>query len=148
MLRSTQTGAATAPGAEVAHTAAAAGAPHRGPQMEARRLRHELRQAAEARGLSVMYQPRRALADGALLGGEVTLFWPRNRLGTNSSSVLMGHLETFGMAGPVVAHALREACRAAAGWPSGVLSITGPWNLAGRRHAARTCRRGARGERP
>ena len=126
MLRSTQTRAATAPGAEGADAARAAVALHRGPQTEARRLRQELRHAAEARGLTIMFQPRRALADGALLGGEATLCWPRGRLGANSSSVLMGHLENFGMAGPVVVHALREACGAAARWPSGLLSITVP----------------------
>ncbi|HLB98679.1 MAG TPA: EAL domain-containing protein, partial [Acetobacteraceae bacterium] len=126
MLRSTQTRAATAPGADGADAGRAAGASHRGPRSEARRLRQELRHAAEARGVSVLFQPRRALADGALLGGEVTLCWPRSRLGANSSSVLMGHLENLGMAGPVVAHALREACAAAAEWPSGVLSITVP----------------------
>jgi diguanylate cyclase len=126
MPRSTQTRAATAPDAESADATRVAAARHRSPQMEARRLRQELRHTAEARGLTIMYQPRRALADGALLGGEVTLCWPRGRLGANSSSVLMGNLETLGMAGPVVAHALREACGAAAQWPSGLLSVTVP----------------------
>jgi EAL domain-containing protein (putative c-di-GMP-specific phosphodiesterase class I) len=104
----------------------AADLPRLGTPTPARRPRQAPRQAAEARGLTLLYQPRRALAGGRLLGAEATLCWPRGRLGANSASFLMGHLATLGTAGPVLAHALREACRAAAQWPSGLLSITLP----------------------
>jgi EAL domain-containing protein (putative c-di-GMP-specific phosphodiesterase class I) len=94
-----------------------------GGLVDARRLRRELRHAAEAGGFALLFQPRRALADGALLGGETSLCWPRRRGGSTSAGGLMERLELLGLAGPVVARALREACAAASRWPSGLLSI-------------------------
>lgn len=95
------------------------------PAGATRRLRQELRQAAEANGFTLLFQPRRALANGALLGAEASLRWPRGRGGAISGG-LVTHLESLGVAGPVVAWVLREACRAAALWPFGLLSVAVP----------------------
>jgi EAL domain-containing protein (putative c-di-GMP-specific phosphodiesterase class I) len=103
-----------------------------------RRLRHELRQAADEGGFSLQFQPRRALRDspgqgvreGELLGAEAQLRWPNRRGGVTPAGAFMPLLETYGMATPVLRWSLREACRAAALWPDGVLSITLPaWSL-------------------
>jgi EAL domain-containing protein (putative c-di-GMP-specific phosphodiesterase class I) len=103
------------------------GAPPRlGGLVGSRKLRRELRHAVNVGGLGLLFQPRRALADGALLGGETTLCWPRRRGGTTSAGGLMERLQVLGLAGPVVARTLREACAAASLWPSGVLSIAVP----------------------
>jgi EAL domain-containing protein (putative c-di-GMP-specific phosphodiesterase class I) len=103
-----------------------ASVPRAGSPAETRRLRQDLRQAAEAGGFTLLFQPRRALAGGAVLGAEATLRWPRSRGGAISAGALMTHLESFDLAGPVVARALREACCAASLWASGLLSITVP----------------------
>jgi EAL domain-containing protein (putative c-di-GMP-specific phosphodiesterase class I) len=103
------------------------GAPPRmGRLVDARKLRRELRHAVDAGSFSLLFQPRRALADGALLGGETTLCWPRRRGGSASAGGLMECLEILGLAGTVMARALHEACAAASLWPSGLLSIAVP----------------------
>jgi EAL domain-containing protein (putative c-di-GMP-specific phosphodiesterase class I) len=100
--------------------------PRMGRLVDARKLRRELRHAVDAGGFAMLFQPRRALADGALLGGETSLCWPRRRGGSTSAGGLMERLEVFGLAGTVVARALREACAAASLWPFGLLSIAVP----------------------
>ena len=74
MLRSTQTRAATAPGVEGADAVRAAVALHRGPQTESRRLRQELRHAAEARGLTVQRHLTR-MCRGELVVEDLDLLW-------------------------------------------------------------------------
>ena len=54
-----------------------------------RRLRQELRQAAQAHAFTLAYQPRVNLADGQLYGVEAQLRWPRRRGAMSPASAFM-----------------------------------------------------------
>ena len=90
---------------------------------EWRRLRQELRQAAHEGGFTLAFQPRRRMRDGALLGAQAQLRWPRRRGGTTQPSSFMPLLDECGLASGVAAWAMRAACEAAAGWPRGQVSV-------------------------
>jgi EAL domain-containing protein (putative c-di-GMP-specific phosphodiesterase class I) len=95
---------------------------------EWRRLRQELRQAAQAHAFTLMYQPRLCLADGQLRGVQSQLRWPRRRGGVSPASAFMPLLAECGLAGDVADWSLTEACRQAAAWATVPLcvSIPGP----------------------
>lgn len=101
-----------------------------GGQAGARRLRQELRQAAQDGGFVLAMQPRRDLQTLALQGAEAQLRWPRRR-GVSPAAELMPLLERNGLAASVLGWMLREVCRAAAQWPGGIACIALPdWALA------------------
>jgi len=90
----------------------------------ARRPRcHELRQAAEAKGLVLQFQPRLALSDGALRAMQAQLRWPRRRGGIAAQSALLPLLEESGLADSAEAWALQAACRAALGWDAAPVAL-------------------------
>jgi EAL domain-containing protein (putative c-di-GMP-specific phosphodiesterase class I) len=85
--------------------------------------RHELRQAAQAKGFVLQFQPRLALSDGALRAVQAQLRWPRRRGGISAPSALLPLLEESGLAASAEAWALQEACRAALGWDAAPVAL-------------------------
>ena len=90
-----------------------------------RRLRQDLRHAVAGAELQLHFHPRRALQDGALLGAEAQLRWPR-RAGSLSPAALWPLLYSLGLTQQALSWMLAEACAAAATWPTGRLFITLP----------------------
>jgi EAL domain-containing protein (putative c-di-GMP-specific phosphodiesterase class I) len=90
---------------------------------DSRRLRHELRQAAQTGGFALAYQPRRALLRDVLVGAALHLRWPRRRGGTTPASGFWPMLNEFGLAGEVAGWALTGACAGACAWPHGQISV-------------------------
>jgi EAL domain-containing protein (putative c-di-GMP-specific phosphodiesterase class I) len=101
-------------------------APRRDEGAEWRRLRQELRVAAQAHAFTFLYQPRLALSDGALCGVQALLRWPRRKGGISAPSAFMPLLEECGLAQDVAEWSLTEACRQAAKWVDVPLCVTVP----------------------
>ena len=93
---------------------------------EWRRLRHELRSAVQEQDFTMMYLPRRGLADGRATGAQAQLRWPRRGGGLTPSANFMPLLQEMQLAGTVAAWCLTRACLAAAAWPSGQISVGVP----------------------
>ena len=91
-----------------------------------RRLRQELKQAAQTRAFTLIYQPRVALADGELCGVEAQLRWPQRRGATAPASAFMPLLAECGLAEDVAGWSLTEACRQAVGWEKLPLCVSVP----------------------
>jgi EAL domain-containing protein (putative c-di-GMP-specific phosphodiesterase class I) len=96
---------------------------------EAKRLRAEVRQAAQDRAFSLTYQPRRCLSTQALAGAEAQLRWDARRGGVVAGACLMQLLDETGQSIPVMTWALAEACRTAAGWDAGQVSVSLPGGM-------------------
>jgi EAL domain-containing protein (putative c-di-GMP-specific phosphodiesterase class I) len=88
-----------------------------------RRLRQELRQAAQTGAFTLAYQPRRDLARDVVVGAALQLRWPRKRGGTTPASGFMPLLQANGLATDVAAWALNSACQEAAGWAHGQVCV-------------------------
>jgi EAL domain-containing protein (putative c-di-GMP-specific phosphodiesterase class I) len=95
-----------------------------------RRLRQDLRQTVRDGRFSLAFQTRRALADHAQLGADAQLRWPSRGRGVVQSHTFMPLVEECGLTAEVVAWALSAACRAAASWPGGLVSVSVPPALA------------------
>jgi len=93
------------------------------PSAEARRLRQDLRHAAQTGGFTLVFQPRRDLRTEKMVGAAAQLRWPRRRGGVTAANVLQPLLETYGLAASVAIWTLNAACEAAATWPSGLVSL-------------------------
>ena len=91
-----------------------------------RRLRQELRQAAQAHAFTLAYQPRVNLADGQLYGVEAQLRWPRRRGAMSPASAFMPLLAEWGLAQEVADWSLTEACRQATAWEKALLCVVVP----------------------
>jgi diguanylate cyclase (GGDEF)-like protein len=77
-------------------------------------LGNELRGALARGDFALHYQPKVALADGAVIGFEALLRWRNPRLGQVSPAVFIPILEDTGLIVEVGEWVLREACRWAA----------------------------------
>ena len=95
-----------------------------GDAAEWRRLRQDVRQATQDGGFTLVFQPRRSLADASITGAAAQLRWPRRRGGVMQASGLATVLESCGLTANVAAWTLIEACRAAAAWPRGQVSVS------------------------
>jgi EAL domain-containing protein (putative c-di-GMP-specific phosphodiesterase class I) len=91
-----------------------------------RRLRQDLRQTVRDGRFSLAFQTRRALADGAQLGADAQLRWPSRGRGVVQSHTFMPLVEECGLTAEVVSWTLSAACGTAAGWPSGLVSVSVP----------------------
>jgi len=112
--------------APVTQTAARAVAQAREDASAWRRLRQELRQAAQAHAFTLVYQPRVNLADGQLSGVEAQLRWPRRRGAMSTANAFMPLLAEWGLAQEVADWSLTEACRQAAAWEKAPLCVVVP----------------------
>ncbi len=79
------------------------------------RLRTEaaLREAVEASTFTLEFQPKLALAGGAVEGVEALLRWRHDQLGQVSPAVFVPIAEDIGVIGRIGEWVLRESCRAA-----------------------------------
>ena len=85
-------------------------------------LGNELRGALTRGEFSLHYQPKTAIADGAVIGFEALLRWKNARLGAVSPAVFVPILEEIGLIVDVGEWVLREACR----WAASLHVATGP----------------------
>jgi diguanylate cyclase (GGDEF)-like protein len=85
-------------------------------------LGNELRGALTRGEFSLHYQPKVAIADGAVIGFEALLRWKNARLGAVSPAVFVPILEEIGLIVEVGEWVLREACR----WAASLDVATGP----------------------
>ncbi|MCJ2138141.1 EAL domain-containing protein [Methylobacterium sp. J-026] len=89
-----------------------------GAQIRDRRmLEHDLRQAVSRGELELVYQPQTQIESGAVTGFEALLRWHHPERGDVSPSLFVPIAEETGAILEIGAWVLREACRAAAGWP-------------------------------
>ena len=89
-----------------------------GAQIRDRRmLEHDLRHAVARGELQLVYQPQTQIETGAVTGFEALLRWHHPERGTISPAVFVPIAEETGAILEIGAWVLREACRAAAGWP-------------------------------
>ncbi len=128
-----QTDTRDAPAARVAHGPAPrpliGAAPQTSHGVEWRRLRHELRAAVQEQDFVLMYLPRRALADGRVVGAQAQLRWPRRGGGLTPSASFMPLLHEMHLAAAVASWSLQSACLAASGWPDGQVSVGVPHSV-------------------
>lgn len=83
-----------------------------------RRLERDLRAALAAGGLALHYQPRVALASGAIVAAEALLRWPHPRHGLISPATFIPIAERSDLVVAIGGYALAEACRDAMRWPA------------------------------
>jgi EAL domain-containing protein (putative c-di-GMP-specific phosphodiesterase class I) len=95
-----------------------------------RRLRPDLRQAVADQALVLAFQARRGLADHIVTGAEAQLRWPSRHHGVVQASVFLPIAAECGLTRAIMAWTLHAACRAAADWPEGVVSVPIPARLA------------------
>ncbi len=81
-----------------------------------RRLQHDLKQAIATGGFVLHYQPRIALATGAVSGAEAVIRWPHRKRGLIAPDRFIPLAEQLGLIGPIGAWALRTGCAEAADW--------------------------------
>ena len=94
------------------------------PPAEWRRLRADLRQAVQAGGFTLVFQPRQMIASGRVVAGAAQVRWPRRRGGLTGASGLMPLLEAHGLVADVAAWSLKAACQQAAAWQCGRVAVT------------------------
>src|SRR4051812_3913227 len=82
-------------------------------------LETALRRAVENGELRVHYQPALDVARGDVVGCEALVRWEHPDRGLLAPAEFVPLAEETGLIVPVGAWVLREACRAAAGWPEG-----------------------------
>jgi len=85
-----------------------------------RRIEQELRDALQRGELRLHYQPRYALAGGALRGLEALVRWQHPTRGLLLPQEFIPLAEDTGLIQPLGEWVLRTACHEAAGWPDGV----------------------------
>ena len=83
-----------------------------------RQLEHDLRHAVAKGELELVYQPQTQIESGAITGFEALLRWRHPERGSISPAVFVPIAEETGAILEIGAWVLREACRAAAGWPN------------------------------
>jgi EAL domain-containing protein (putative c-di-GMP-specific phosphodiesterase class I) len=96
----------------------------RADAQDRRRLQHDLKQAVSAGGFVLHYQPRIALATGAIAGVEAVIRWPHRKRGLIPPDRFIPLAEQTGLIGAIGAWALRTGCAEAAGWPDQRLSLS------------------------
>ncbi len=100
------------------------GAEARADAQDRRRLQQDLRQAVITDGFLLYYQPRVALATGAITGAEAVLRWPHRKRGLIPPDRFVPLAEQNGLIGPIGAWALRAGCAEAAVWPDARLTLS------------------------
>ncbi|MGE8129566.1 bifunctional diguanylate cyclase/phosphodiesterase [Methylobacterium sp. NPDC080182] len=83
-----------------------------------RQLEHDLRHAVARGELELVYQPQSQIESGTVTGFEALLRWHHPARGGISPAVFIPIAEETGAILEIGAWVLREACRAAAGWPN------------------------------
>ena len=83
-------------------------------------LEGELRRAVADDAIVPHFQPLIDLATGCLVGVEMLARWPHTVRGMVSPAEFIPLAEDSGLIGPMTVSLLRQACRAAAVWPSHV----------------------------
>ena len=83
-------------------------------------LEGELHRAVADDTIVPHFQPLIDLATGRLVGVEMLARWPHTIRGMISPAEFIPLAEDSGLIGPMTVSLLRQACRAAAGWPSSV----------------------------
>ncbi|KOX60718.1 diguanylate phosphodiesterase [Streptomyces purpurogeneiscleroticus] len=83
-----------------------------------RQLEHDLRHAVTRGELELVYQPQSEIDTGAVTGFEALLRWRHPTRGSIPPAVFVPIAEETGAILEIGAWVLREACRAAAGWPN------------------------------
>lgn len=81
-----------------------------------RGLRRDLNQAAAQDSFVLHYQPRVALATGAVTGAEALIRWPHRRRGLMPAGAFIPMAEESGLITDIGAWVLRTACTTAAAW--------------------------------
>lgn len=87
-------------------------------QSTRRRLERDLRAAVVEDGLVLYYQPRLALASGAVVGAEALLRWPHPRQGLISPATFIPIAERTELVHDIARFVLRSACTEAMQWPT------------------------------
>ena len=85
---------------------------------ERRRLEQELRHTLSLDGFVLLYQPRIALASGAIVGGEALIQWPHRRRGVVAPGLFLPVAERSALGSHIGGWVLRTACVEAATWPA------------------------------
>ena len=85
---------------------------------ERRELELSLRRALVLKEFSLVYQPQVQMPGGELSGFEALIRWQRPGLGTIPPAAFIPLAEEIGEIHAIGAWVLRNACRAAAGWPA------------------------------
>ena len=83
---------------------------------ERRRLERDLAMASQQGRFLLHYQPRLALASGAVLGAEALIRWPHRAEGMIAPSLFIPIAEQSGQIVPIGGWVLRAACREAQRW--------------------------------
>ena len=91
-----------------------------------RRLERDLKTAVFEGGLALYYQPRLALASGAIVAAEALLRWPHPRLGLISPATFIPLAERTNLITEIGAIVLRGACREAVPWLAAAPGTTPP----------------------
>jgi len=84
-----------------------------------RKMETDLREAVEQRELVPHYQPRIALATGAIISAEALLRWPHRRRGMVPPNVFIPVAEQSDLIIELGGHVLDTACHDALSWPDG-----------------------------
>lgn len=87
-----------------------------GDAVERRRLEQELRHALSLDGFVLHYQPRIALASGAIGGGEALIRWPHRKRGVVAPGLFLPVAERSALGSHIGSWVLRTACLEAATW--------------------------------
>jgi diguanylate cyclase (GGDEF)-like protein len=95
------------------------------PELDARALARrsleiDLRRALVLREFELYYQPQIDLETGRVVGFEALLRWRHPERGLVSPADFIPLAEEIGLIVPIGEWAMREACRAATRWPSGI----------------------------
>jgi EAL domain-containing protein (putative c-di-GMP-specific phosphodiesterase class I) len=96
----------------------------RAEALDRRRLLQDLKQATLSGGFVLHYQPRVALATGAINGAEAVIRWPHRKRGLISPDRFIPLAEQTGMIGAIGAWALRTGCAEAATWADPDLTLS------------------------
>src|SRR5271165_2933490 len=115
-LASQKTGGRAARGTMPRQHRPAAGLLNDGP--ERRQLERDLRTALQQERLVLHYQPRLALANGAMSGAEALVRWPHRHRGLVSPAGFIPIAEQCGLITELGGWALSLACRDAMAWPT------------------------------
>lgn len=101
-------------------TAPPAGTDSHAERAHLRRLRRDLTDATAQESFVLHYQPRVALANGAITGGEALIRWPHRKRGLMAAGSFIPVAEQSGLITDIGAWVMRAACLAASGWTRGI----------------------------